>query len=187
MSCPGCRRLEWGEMGGRVLKDSASIKVGTRANTWASNVQRSRPARWHRTCPVRPEVCGIISWACSPTHLTLRQPCRPSHPSPRQAAHSLGINRGRGSTHISSHSERLNLKAGRALTLHVCSAASAVSNSVQPHGPYQAPPSMGFSRQEYRSGLLCPPAGDLLDPGNEPCDSCTGRLILYPLSQQGSL
>ena len=95
MSCPGCRRLEWGELGGRVLKDSASIKVGTRANIWASDVQRSRPASWHRTCPVRPKVCGIISWACSPTHLTLRQPCRPSHPSPRQAAHSLGIN-GRG-------------------------------------------------------------------------------------------
>ena len=26
---------------------------------------------------------------------------------------------------------------------------------------YQAPPSMGFSRQEYRSGLPCPPPGDL--------------------------
>ena len=32
----------------------------------------------------------------------------------------------------------------------------------------QAPLSMGFSRQEYWSGLLCPPPGDLLDPGLEP-------------------
>ena len=30
----------------------------------------------------------------------------------------------------------------------------------------QAPLSMGFSRQEYRSGLPCPPPGDLPDPGN---------------------
>ena len=31
----------------------------------------------------------------------------------------------------------------------------------------QAPLSMGFSRQEYRSGLPCPPPGDLPDPGIE--------------------
>ena len=31
----------------------------------------------------------------------------------------------------------------------------------------QAPPSMGFSRQEYWSGLPCPSPGDLLDPGIE--------------------
>ena len=32
----------------------------------------------------------------------------------------------------------------------------------------QPPPSMGFSRQEYWSGLLCPPPGDLPDSGMEP-------------------
>ena len=32
----------------------------------------------------------------------------------------------------------------------------------------QAPLSMGFSRQEYWSGVLCPPPGDLPDPGIEP-------------------
>ena len=32
----------------------------------------------------------------------------------------------------------------------------------------QAPLSMGFSRQEYWSGLLCPPPRDLLNPGIEP-------------------
>ena len=32
----------------------------------------------------------------------------------------------------------------------------------------QAPLSMGFSRQEYWSGLPCPPAGDLPDPEIEP-------------------
>ena len=32
----------------------------------------------------------------------------------------------------------------------------------------QAPLSMGFSRQEYWSGLPCPPPGNLPDPGIEP-------------------
>ena len=33
---------------------------------------------------------------------------------------------------------------------------------------HQAPPSMGFSRQEYWSRLLSPPPGDLPDPGIKP-------------------
>ena len=33
---------------------------------------------------------------------------------------------------------------------------------------YQAPLPMGFSRQEYWSGLSCPPPGDLSDPGVKP-------------------
>ena len=33
---------------------------------------------------------------------------------------------------------------------------------------YQAPLSMGFSRQEYWSGLPCPPPGDLPNPGTGP-------------------
>ena len=33
---------------------------------------------------------------------------------------------------------------------------------------HQAPPSMGFSRQEYWSGLPFPSPGDLLNPGIEP-------------------
>ena len=38
----------------------------------------------------------------------------------------------------------------------------SVSNSVQ------APLSMGFSRQEYWSGMTFPSPGDLLNPGIEP-------------------
>ena len=34
--------------------------------------------------------------------------------------------------------------------------------------PHQAPLSMGFSRQEYWSGLPFPSPGDLPDPGIEP-------------------
>ena len=33
---------------------------------------------------------------------------------------------------------------------------------------YQAPPSMGFSRQKYRSGLPFPSSGDLPNPGIKP-------------------
>ena len=36
----------------------------------------------------------------------------------------------------------------------------------------QAPLSVGFSRQEYRSGLPCPPPGDLPDPGIKPSFDC---------------
>ena len=46
---------------------------------------------------------------------------------------------------------------------------SAVSDSVNPWTvARQAPLSMGFSRQEYWSGLPFPSPGDLPDPGIEP-------------------
>ena len=40
---------------------------------------------------------------------------------------------------------------------------------------FQAPLFMGFSRQEYWSGLPCPPPGDLPDPGIKPVSlACPG-------------
>ena len=44
-----------------------------------------------------------------------------------------------------------------------------------------SPQSMGFPRQEYWSGFLFPPAGDLPDPGIEPMSSASSAL------QAGSL
>ena len=41
---------------------------------------------------------------------------------------------------------------------------------------HQAPLSMGFSRQEYWSGLPCPPPGDLPDPGIEPASLTSSAL-----------
>ena len=59
------------------------------------------------------------------------------------------------------------------------SVSSVVSNSVAPWTVAdQAPLSMGFSRQEYWSGLPCPPSGDLPNPGIEPYTSnvsCIGK------------
>ena len=47
---------------------------------------------------------------------------------------------------------------------------------------HQAPLSVGFSRQEYWSGLPCPPAGDLPDPGIEPTSltspALAGRFLI---------
>ena len=40
---------------------------------------------------------------------------------------------------------------------------------------YQAPPSMGFSRQEYWNGLPFPFPGDLPNPGIEPGSRFVGR------------
>ena len=42
--------------------------------------------------------------------------------------------------------------------------------------PLQAPLSMGFSRQEYWSGLPCPPPGDLPNPGIKPTSSASPAL-----------
>ena len=43
----------------------------------------------------------------------------------------------------------------------------------------QAPLSMGFSRQDYWSGLPCPPPGDL-PPGIEPARTAGGFFITEP-------
>ena len=52
------------------------------------------------------------------------------------------------------------------LNWNIC---SVVSNSATPRTvARQAPLSMGFSRQECWNGLLCPPLGDLPDPGIKP-------------------
>ena len=51
--------------------------------------------------------------------------------------------------------------------MHCCAVAS---DSLQPcvTVTHQAPLSMGFSRQEYWSGLQCPPPGEIPDPGIKP-------------------
>ena len=48
--------------------------------------------------------------------------------------------------------------------------------------PWQAPLSMGFSRQKYWSGYSCPSPGILPDLGIEPASpmsTCIGRWVLY--------
>ena len=52
----------------------------------------------------------------------------------------------------------------------------------------QVPLSMGFSRQEYWSGLPCPPPGELPDPRIKPVSPVAPALQAdsLPLSHQGS-
>ena len=60
----------------------------------------------------------------------------------------------------------------RSLTREVSVRAKSLQSCLTLHDPMtaarQAPLSLGFSRQEYWSGLLYPPPGDLPDPGIEP-------------------
>ena len=70
-----------------------------------------------------------------------------------------------------------------------CQVASVISDSVSPRTvARQAPLSMGFSRQEYWSGLLYPSPGDLPKPGIEPVSPVAPALQVdsLPLSHQGS-
>ena len=57
-------------------------------------------------------------------------------------------------------------------------AFSVTSNSATPWTvAHQAPLSMGFFRQEYWSGLPCPPPGDLPNPGTEPMSLASPTLV----------
>ena len=52
-----------------------------------------------------------------------------------------------------------------------------MSDSAALHtGARQAPLSTGFPRQEYWSGLPCPPPGDLPDPGIRPVSLMSSAL-----------
>ena len=65
---------------------------------------------------------------------------------------------------------------------------SVVSDSLQPHGlwPTRLLCPWGFSRQEYWSGLPCPPSGIFPTQGSNPSlPHC--RWILYQLIHKGSL
>ena len=59
-------------------------------------------------------------------------------------------------------------KKDLALKERVCVCMLGHFSCVQLFVTCQAPPSMGFSRYEYWSGSLCPPPGDLPDPGIKP-------------------
>ena len=74
--------------------------------------------------------------------------------------------------------------------MRVCEVASVMSDSVQTHGllPARLLCPWGFARQEYWSALLCPPPGNLPNPGIEPIShvSCIGRWELDHQRHLGS-
>ena len=66
-------------------------------------------------------------------------------------------------------------------------ASSVMSNFATPWTvAHQVPLSLGFSRQEYWSGLPFPPPGDIPDPGIEPC-LLYWQANSFPLSYLGSV
>ena len=76
-------------------------------------------------------------------------------------------------------------------SLHACWVTSVMSEFFATLWTvaHQTSLSMGFSRQEYWSGLLYPPPGDLLDTGVEAASlafSCIGRQVLYHWCHLGS-
>ena len=84
----------------------------------------------------------------------------------------------------------LCLAACSVLEILICSVTSGGSNSLWPGElePTRLLCLWDFPRQEYWSGSLCPPPGDLPNPGIEPASPvspCICRWILYLLSNQG--
>ena len=75
------------------------------------------------------------------------------------------------STRVASHIWRVALHACVLSPVGLCVTLWAVAR--------QAPLSTGFSRQEYWSGLPCPPPGDLLDPSIEPASSALTGGFFY--------
>ena len=72
-------------------------------------------------------------------------------------------------TGASSNKNLFSMGWGLHKTIYVACMLSRVWHFVTPQAvALQAPLSMGFSRQEYWSGLPCPPPGDLSDQGIKP-------------------
>ena len=87
----------------------------------------------------------------------------------QERGHRLGFK----GPHV-SHQERMHAKSLSCIQLFATLWTVA----------HQAPLSMGFFRQEYWNGWLCPPPGDLNNPGVEThisYVSCVGRQVLYHL------
>ena len=63
--------------------------------------------------------------------------------------------------------------------MHVCSVVSFMSEFLRSQEvDRQAPLSLGFSRQEYWSGLPHPPPGDLPNPGIKHCPALQADTLL---------
>ena len=111
------------------------------------------------------------SCSCSPCQARCAHPshlgaCRAVQPSPAWCVHPTQV---------------VNWGPGSPQRPYVC-AKLLQSDSATPWTvPQQVPLFMGFSWQEYWSGLPCPPPGDLPNPGIEPA------LLSLLLWQVGSL
>ena len=114
--------------------------------------QRSPHSHLHTQCPLLPS--GVHSF-CKSLHPTPSCPFQGNSPKEVQIGDAKGME-----TPRLRHHQRPSC---------VLSHSAFVLLFVIPWPvAHQAPLSMGFSRQEYWSGLPFPPLGDLPDPGIEP-------------------
>ena len=76
------------------------------------------------------------------------------------------------------YTQELSQQSGHTARMHAKSLSRVWLFANPRAAAHQAPLSMGFSRQEYWSGLPFPSPGDLPDPGMDPTStyiSCIGR------------
>ena len=71
----------------------------------------------------------------------------------------------------------MNLGAKKYIRLRMCMRAKSPQSCLTLYDPMDCSPTgssvIGFSRQEYWSGLPCPPPGDLPNPGIKPTSPAT--------------
>ena len=101
----------------------------------------------------------------NPTHLLIPYSPSSANPAGPTLKHIQNLATPHSSAHSSSHGTSLLTWLPISTLVYTL---MKVKVKLLSHVAHQAPPSMGFSRQEYWSELPFPSPGDLPDPGIEP-------------------
>ena len=129
----------------------------------------------NKQASITPTANGLNIFACSVAQTCLT-PCYPMDCSPPESsAHGIGLARILEWVAISSSRVSSWPKDDPSVSWGccICSVTSVLSDSLWPYRlAHQSPLSMGFSRQEYWSGLPGPPPGNLPNPGIELLSAC---------------
>ena len=170
-------------------------------STHQASFQQERDTR----LPPKGGLSGQPGPSCESWLLQL-QHCE-NHRSLEQPSVGMGVGWGGGSVgeggaggggHLRSLSSPLAFPLGTPSVLSVCVCAQLTSHVQLFAAPWtaahQAPPSMGFSRQEHWTGLPCPSSGDLPnidvgDTGIEPASPTSPALAggFFTTSAPGTL
>ena len=84
-----------------------------------------------------------------------------------QMRKGMGVEENKGDQVCRQMSEKRKETFGHSLCMRVKSLQSCLTLCDPMDCSLPGSPALGFSRQEYQSGLLCPPPGDLPNPGIE--------------------
>ena len=149
---------------------SGGQSIGASASVLPINIQDWFPLGLMVLSPFSPRDSQVFSntrrtaWVFFFSSWFVFSFCSPptTHPTPPCPALPLSLKVFKLQTWNVKRKEILNIHA-RAKSLQSCRFCAPLWTAA-----HQAPLSVGFSRQEYWSGLLCCPPGDLPDPGIEP-------------------